>query len=131
MGLQDSLRMRGKALTGILNGVHYQVWDPRNDRYLPAHYDPDTLSIKEKLKGDLIRRLGLTVPVTTPLAGMVSRLAAQKGIELMFESLPQVLEWRELGFVALGSGEPQYERFLAELEATLSGTRDISPGLRR
>jgi starch synthase len=121
MGLQDSLRMRGKALTGILNGVDYQVWDPRNDRYLPAHYDPDTLSIKEKLKGDFIRRLGLTVPVTTPLAGMVSRLAAQKGIELMFESLPQVLEWRELGFVALGSGEPQYERFLAELEQRFPG----------
>ncbi|HEX4268137.1 MAG TPA: glycogen synthase [Steroidobacteraceae bacterium] len=121
MGLQDSLRMRSNALTGILNGVDYQVWDPRNDRYLPAHYDPDTLSIKAKLKGDFIRRLGLTVPVTTPLAGMVSRLAAQKGIELMFESLPQVLEWRELGFVALGSGEPQYERFLTELEQRFPG----------
>jgi len=121
MGLQDSLRMRGNALTGILNGVDYQVWDPRNDRYLPAHYDPDTLSTKEGLKGDFIARLGLTTPVTTPLAGMVSRLAAQKGIELMFESLPQVLEWRDLAFVALGSGEPQYERFLAELARRFPG----------
>jgi starch synthase len=121
MGLQDSLRMRGNALTGILNGVDYHVWDPRNDRYLPAHYDPDTLSIKAGLKSAFIRRLGLTVPVTTPLAGMVSRLAAQKGIELMFESLPQVLEWRDLGFVALGSGEPQYERFLTDLERRFPG----------
>ncbi len=121
MGLQDSLRMRGNALTGILNGVDYHVWDPRNDKYLPEHYDADSLAIKAGLKSAFIERLGLTVPVTTPLAGIVSRLAAQKGIELMFESLPQVLEWRDLGFVALGSGEPQYERFLAELEQRFPG----------
>ncbi|HEY1892898.1 MAG TPA: glycogen synthase [Steroidobacteraceae bacterium] len=121
MGLQDSLRMRANALTGILNGVDYQVWDPRNDRYLPAHYGQETLSIKAALKSTFIERLGLTIPETTPLAGIVSRLAAQKGIELMFESLPLVLEWRELGLVALGSGEPQYERFFAELERRFPG----------
>jgi len=121
MGLQDSLRMRGAALTGILNGVDYHVWDPRNDDYLPEHYGPGALSIKTALKRAFIGRMGLTTPVTTPLAGMVSRLAAQKGIELMFDSLPQVLEWRDLGFVALGSGEPQYERFLAELEQRFPG----------
>ena len=59
--------------------------------------------------------------MTTPLAGIVSRLAAQKGIELMFDSLPQVLQWRDLGFVALGSGEPQYERFFAELARSFPG----------
>lgn len=121
MGLQDTLRMRADALTGILNGVDYDTWDPRNDRYLPEHYDPDTLSIKAGLKSALLGRLGLGLPVTAPLAGMVSRLASQKGIELMFDSLPQVLQWRELGFVALGSGEPQYERFLAELERRFPG----------
>jgi starch synthase len=121
MGLQDSLRLRGGALTGILNGVDYHVWDPRNDPYLPEHFDPDSLSIKAGLKRALIEQLGLSVSVTTPLAGMVSRLASQKGIELMFDSLPQVLEWRDLGFVALGSGDPQYERFLAELERSFPG----------
>ncbi|MGH8181181.1 MAG: glycogen synthase [Steroidobacteraceae bacterium] len=121
MGLQDSLRMREEALTGILNGVDYQIWDPRNDAYLPEHYGPHTLAIKAGLKSAFIDRLGLKTPVATPLAGMVSRLAAQKGIELMFDSLPQVLEWRELGFVALGSGEPQYERFLAELQRRFPG----------
>ncbi|MBW4050348.1 MAG: glycogen synthase [Proteobacteria bacterium] len=121
MGLQDSLRMRRSALTGILNGVDYHVWDPRNDRYLPEHYDPSSLSIKAGLKSAFIERLGLTIPVTTPLAGVVSRLASQKGIDLMFESLPQVLEWRDLGFVALGSGDAQYERFLAELAQSFPG----------
>ena len=121
MGLQDSLRMRREALTGILNGVDYHVWDPRHDRYLPEHFDPDTLPVKAALKRAFIERLGLTIPVTTPLAGVVSRLASQKGIDLMFESLPQVLEWRDLGFVALGSGDPQYERFLAELAQSFPG----------
>jgi starch synthase len=121
MGLQDSLRMRADALTGILNGVDYHVWDPRNDKYLPAHFDPQSLAVKAGLKRAFIERLGLSVPATTPLAGMVSRLAAQKGIELMFDSLPQVLEWRDLAFVALGSGDSQYERFLAELERSFPG----------
>jgi starch synthase len=121
MGLQDSLRMRAGALTGILNGVDYHIWDPRHDRYLPEHFDQDSLAVKSGLKRAFIERLGLTIPVTTPLAGMVSRLAAQKGIDLMFDSLPQVLAWRELGFVALGSGDPQYERFLTDLELRFPG----------
>jgi starch synthase len=121
MGLQDSLRMRRDALTGILNGVDYATWDPRRDRYLPEHYDPETLPVKAALKRAFIERVGLSVPVTTPLAGIVSRLAAQKGIELMFDSLPKVLQSRDLALVALGSGEPQYERFLTELARRFPG----------
>jgi starch synthase len=121
MGLQDSLRARGGALVGILNGVDYDDWDPRHDRYLPKHFDPDTLEVKAQLKRQLLDRLQLTIPATTPLAGVVSRLASQKGIDLMFESLPQVLEWRELGFVALGNGDPQYEKFFRELQESYPG----------
>ena len=121
MGLQDTLRARGGALTGILNGVDYDEWDPRHDRYLPKHFDPDTLEVKAQLKQQLLQRLNLNISAATPLAGIVSRLASQKGIDLMFESLPQVLEWRELGFVALGSGDVQYEKFLAELQQSFPG----------
>lgn len=121
MGLQDSLRARGSALTGILNGVDYDEWDPRHDPYLPRHYSPATLSVKEQLKQELIGRLQLEVAPVTPVAGIVSRLARQKGIDLMFDSLPQVLEWRNFAFVALGSGEPQYERFFEELQQQFPG----------
>ena len=121
MGLQDSLRSRGSALVGILNGVDYDEWDPRHDHYLPQHFDPDNLPVKAQLKQQLTQRLGLGISPDTPLAGLVSRLASQKGIDLMFESLPQVLQWRELGFVALGSGDPQYEKFLAELQQRFPG----------
>lgn len=121
MGLQDSLRARGDALVGILNGVDYSEWDPRHDRYLPRHFDTDTLQVKAELKQQFLQRLGLKIPATTPLAGIVSRLASQKGIDLMFQSLPQVLEWRDLGFVALGSGDSQYEKFLADLQQQFPG----------
>jgi starch synthase len=56
-----------------------------------------------------------------PLAGIVTRLAVQKGIELMYEALPAVLESRSLNFVALGSGEPEYEEFFAALARRLPG----------
>jgi starch synthase len=116
MGLQDSLRARSAALVGILNGVDYAEWDPRHDHYLPKHFDADTLSVKAELKQQLMQRMGLTIEPRMPLAGIVSRLASQKGLDLMFDSLPAVLEWRDFGLIALGSGDPQYEKFLAELQ---------------
>jgi starch synthase len=121
MGLQDSLRARGGALVGILNGVDYDEWDPRHDHYLPKHFDPDTLGVKAQLKQQLLKRLNLQIPPELPVAGIVSRLASQKGIDLMLESLPQVLEWREMGLIALGSGDAPYEKFFAELQENFPG----------
>lgn len=115
MGMQDSLRARGMALSGILNGVDYDEWDPRRDRYVLQHFDADHLQVKAALKRVFLKRLGLRVGGEVPLAGMVSRLAAQKGIELMYDSLPKILDTRELAFIALGAGEPQYEEFFTRL----------------
>jgi len=121
MGLQDSLRARGGALKGILNGVDYDEWDPRRDRHISKHFDPDTLEVKGELKRELMERLKLTLKPELPLGGVVTRLAQQKGIELMFESLPQVLEWREFGLVVLGSGETKYEEFFTRLQTEFPG----------
>ncbi|TLY71640.1 MAG: glycogen synthase [Gammaproteobacteria bacterium] len=121
MGLQDSLRERRHAVTGILNGVDYEEWDPRHDRYLPAHYDPERLAVKGELKRQFARRHRLAAASKVPLAGVVSRLAVQKGIELMFEALPKTLSARPLAFVALGNGEPQYEEFFTALERRFPG----------
>ena len=121
MGLQDSLRARGNALTGILNGVDYDEWDPRVDRHLTQHFDPDHLSIKGELKREFCARMGLEMAPSVPLGGIVSRLAQQKGIELMFESLPRILSGRDFGLVVLGSGEPQYEQFFTKLQADFPG----------
>jgi starch synthase len=121
MGLQDSLRERSGALRGILNGVDYAVWDPRIDRYLPLHYGPETLAVKAALKRDLAARLNLAVPGRAPLGGIVSRLASQKGIELLVEALPRVLAKRDLAFVALGAGESGYEEQLKSLAQDFPG----------
>jgi starch synthase len=121
MGLQDSLRARQDVLRGILNGVDYSVWDPRVDRYLPRPYDAEHLAVKATLKQDLITRLGLTAGPRTALGGIVSRLASQKGIELLAEALPVILDSRDFAFVALGAGEPRYEKLLTELATQYPG----------
>jgi starch synthase len=115
MGLEDSLRARAASLSGILNGVDYDEWDPRRDRFLPVHYDPEHLAGKGQLKRELLARMHLSAAPGVPLAGIVSRLAAQKGIELMFEALPKVLGKRPLALIVLGSGEAKYELFFAGL----------------
>ncbi len=121
MGMQDDLRARRKSLTGILNGVDYEEWDPLNDRYLPIRFDSRHLQEKARLKQALIERLNLTLSPEVPILGMVSRLATQKGLDLAFDSLPEVLAWREMGFVALGSGEARYEHFLEQLQREFPG----------
>ncbi|MEP7242195.1 MAG: glycogen synthase [Gammaproteobacteria bacterium] len=121
MGLQGDLRARASSLTGILNGVDYDEWDPRRDRYLPRHYDGRQLEVKAALKREFFGRVGLKFKPDTPLLGIVSRMAVQKGLDLLFESLPEVLAWRDLAFVALGNGEEKYERFFTQLQADFPG----------
>lgn len=128
MGLEDSLRSRADALTGILNGVDYDEWDPRRDPFLPVRYDPDHLAGKAALKRQFLARMGLTTAPGVPLAGVVSRLAAQKGIELMFETLPKVLGERPLALAALGSGEAKYEQFFAGLMRSFPGLAVFESG---
>jgi len=117
MGLQGVLRERGEAVLGILNGVDYHDWDPRTDRFLTRHYDAATLPVKRELKNELLARLGLTAGERTALAGVVSRLVAQKGIDLLIAALPALLETRDLACVVLGSGEEALEHALAALAA--------------
>lgn len=128
MGMQGVLRSRSAALTGILNGVDYDDWDPRHDRHLPRHYDSRKLANKLVLKAEFLSRIGLFTGPRVPLVGIVSRLAEQKGIDLFFDSLPRVLSSRELAFVALGSGESRYEEFFARLQADFAQQVRIQRG---
>jgi len=121
MGLQTVLRERGDALVGILNGVDYDDWDPRTDRYLSKHYDVRHLANKLVLKAEFLAQIGLSVGPRTPLAGVVSRLARQKGMDLLFDTLPRALEKRDLAVAALGNGEAQYEEFFAQLQRDFPG----------
>lgn len=120
MGLDDVLRERPDPVIGILNGVDYDDWDPRHDKYLPVHFDPAHVSTKAKLKREFLSRLHLPADPHTPLVGLVSRMAGQKGFELMFDALPRALRERDLCLVALGNGEERYEQFFARLQRDFS-----------
>jgi starch synthase len=115
MGLQTTLRERPDRVVGILNGVDYREWDPRHDAHLSAHYGPHDLRGKLINKEMLMATLKLQMPATRPLIGMVTRLAEQKGIDLLFDSLPALLQAREFGMAVLGSGDPQYAGFFESL----------------
>jgi starch synthase len=116
-GLDPFLRSRARDLTGILNGVDYDEWDPSTDRYIPTRYSAGSLHRKRKNKEALVRRLDLPYSETVPLVGMVTRLSYQKGIELLVEALPAVLGREPMQLVVLGTGEAKYQRFFAGLEA--------------
>lgn len=115
-GLDADLRARPDGVIGILNGVDYSEWNPATDRYLKHHYTADDLSGKAATKRALLDWLNLPVADTTPLMGIVSRLTVQKGFDLLFDTLPEILATRDLALVALGSGEARYEDFFARLQ---------------
>ncbi len=121
MGLQEVLSGRAASLVGILNGVDYDEWDPRVDRHIGQHYDASLLPVKAALKQQFLNRLGLKAGSGTALAGMVTRLATQKGIDLILAALPALLVQRDLVFVVLGAGEPRYEAALRELALAFPG----------
>jgi starch synthase len=120
-GLDGDLRDRGSAVSGILNGVDYDEWNPATDRYLPHHYDVDDLGGKARNKEALLDLLRMPAPASVPLIGMVTRLTRQKGIDLLFEALPELLRSRDVRFVSLGSGDHHYEHFFLELAEQFHG----------
>lgn len=120
MGLDAVLRGRVEPVTGILNGVDYELWDPATDRLIPHPYSARDLAGKARMRAALCSRLGLTAG-GAPLVGMVTRLAWQKGIDLLFDVLPGALAAGQASLAVLGSGEPRYEAFFAELAAAHPG----------
>lgn len=119
--LDGFLRAGAGKLEGILNGVDYAEWDPSQDPNLPAPYSSTDFSGKDRCKRVLKERFGLGgSDDSRPLFGMVSRLSDQKGLDLLFQVLPQFLE-RKADLVLLGSGDPAYESALRALPAQYPG----------
>ncbi len=113
-GLDPVLRHRRADLHGILNGIDVTEWDPARDPHLPAHYTARDLTGKAACKASLQRELGLPVRPDVPLVGMVSRLADQKGIDLVVASLEALLA-RDVQLAVLGSGSHAYEEAFARV----------------
>jgi starch synthase len=121
MGMQETLRARPDGVIGILNGVDYREWDPRCDPHLAVHFTPDDLRGKLINKRRLLESQGIGLDPRIPLISMVTRLADQKGLDLLVDALPPLLAERAFGFLVLGSGEDRYVRFFEELAARFPG----------
>lgn len=115
VGLDGFLRMRGPAVVGILNGIDEEVWSPETDRMIPQRYSAETLELKEVNKKKLLEQLQLPYHPRAPVFGIVSRMAWQKGFDLCMEALPRMLAQHDAQIVVLGSGDPKYEGFFADL----------------
>ena len=114
-GLEGILSKRKDDLYGILNGVDYQEWDPSDDTHLVARYNPHDLSGKRECKKDLLKEFHLPPSLENfPLLGMISRLADQKGFNLLAEILDELFTL-DIGFVLLGTGEQKYHDLFTEV----------------
>ena len=107
-GLDGLLRDRSHELSGILNGVDATVWSPATDTLLPERYDADTLTVKARCKAALQRELGLRKSARAPLFCIVSRLTEQKGLHLVLQALPELVQ-SGAQFALLGSGDAGLE----------------------
>jgi len=107
LGLHGVLSRLGDRLVGILHGADYDVWDPSNDDHISASYNAADLGGKRKCKEDLIKLMGLTIPVETPLIGLVSRLVDHKGMDILAEAMAGLMS-RDVAFVLLGMGQEKY-----------------------
>ncbi|EYF03950.1 glycogen synthase [Chondromyces apiculatus] len=116
-GLDWVLQGRGGDVVGILNGIDDAVWNPATDEHLAARYSAEDLSGKQACKAALQREMGLPERADVPLLGVVSRLANQKGIDVLAGALGQILSM-DVQVVVLGSGEGWAEELFRRLSAS-------------
>lgn len=114
-GLDGVLRKRGNDVFGILNGLDYSIWNPQTDKFIPANYSPQDLHRKAENKRYLQQICGLPQEADIPLFGVVSRLAQQKGFDILAEGIDEICRHR-LQLVILGTGDIKYHQLLEEMQ---------------
>ena len=126
-GFEGLLMRRAPVLAGVLNGVDTSVWNPAADPHLEARYDSGHLAGKAQVKEALQRSLGLNIDPRALLVGMVTRLAYQKGVDLLLQVM-RTAAAEGMQLALLGSGDPQLERQLSQLAGELPDSVSISFG---
>lgn len=116
MGLDGVLQSRRERLSGILNGIDYRAWDPGSDPLITGHFGAADLAGKGQNKAALQDRFALAAEPEVPLAAFIGRLVDQKGVDLLMDALPGLME-RPLQMVFLGSGDRTLERRLHAIAA--------------
>jgi starch synthase len=108
-GIDPVLRFRGRDLVGIVNGIDSKVWNPAADTLIPQTYDAATIEKKLENRRALLVRAGMDPDDRGFVVGIVSRLTSQKGLDMLFPVLGELLG-DGVRFVMLGSGDPELER---------------------
>lgn len=109
MGLHEDLQKVSYKLVGLLNGIDYDTYNPEEDDTIPATFSIDDLSGKAKNKAALQKKVGLPVDSETALIGVVTRLDEQKGIQLIIDAMDELMTYRDVQLVLLGTGKSYYE----------------------
>ena len=107
--LDGLLRSRADDLTGIVNGIDYDAYNPATDEMIFEKYDVNCLYRKVNNKTELQKKLGLPVDRKVPLVSIVSRLVEPKGMDLIVRMMDEILQHEDIQFVVLGTGEKRYE----------------------
>lgn len=113
-GLDGLLRARKKDLTGVLNGIDTEEWNPGSDKLITRNYNRRTVNQKVNNKTALQEQLGLPVNTSTPMLGFIGRLVEQKGIDLLLNQMNELLAL-DCQLVILGSGFASYEHALKNI----------------
>jgi len=119
-GMQGLLATRHDSLTGILNGIDTDEWNPATDPYLAKPYSSANLTGKAANKNALQRKMGLSIEPDVPLLGVVSRFTEQKGLDLLLEIAPLLSEL-PVQLAMLGSGDAQMQKTARDLSHLYHG----------
>lgn len=115
-GLENALSLRADRLSGILNGIDDELWNPATDPYLRTNYDRKHFAKKVQNKADLQREARFEVAADIPIIAQISRLVHQKGIDLVIEALRRLIAKKaRFQYLVLGNGETEFENGLMEL----------------
>jgi starch synthase len=113
-GLEGILNKRCTSVFGILNGLDYSIWNPETDKFISQDYSLQDIDGKYKDKEDLQRICKLPIKNEIPLFGIVSRLAQQKGFDILAEAIDRICKMK-LQLVILGTGDLKYHELLEKM----------------
>ena len=119
--LEGLLSFISGKLTGILNGIDTEIYDPATDRYLAENFTVDTMEKRRANKISLQEEVGMEVNSQAFLVGMVTRLVEQKGMDLVIQVLDRFMSYTDAQFILLGVGDRYYETQMWELASRYSG----------
>jgi starch synthase len=119
-GLEGILQKRRACLYGVLNGVDYEQWNPEKDKFIAARYTREDLSGKKICKKGLIAEFGLRLSIEKPIIAVISRLADQKGFDILSRGIDRIMKM-DVGMVVLGTGERRYHQIFNDLARKYPG----------